>query len=78
MPAFGRWGTTEPTTWQIATTDTNTHFQGTAAGEDGMQLTLQAAAENTFTVDNYEEVNITNTNAAFTDNFQNSTTGWTP
>ncbi len=71
-------GTTEPTTWQIATTDTNTHFQGTA-GEDGMQLTLQAAAENTFTVDNYEEVNITNTNAAFTDNFQNSSiTGWTP
>ena len=74
------WATsgTEPTTWTDSTTDTNTHLQG-ISGEDGMQMNVAAATENTFTVDNYEEVNLISSNASFLDTFENSsTTGWTP
>ncbi len=74
------WATSgaEPTTWSITTTDANTHLQA-VSGEGGIQMDLAAATENTFTVDNYEEVNIISSNASYIDNFQNSsTTGWSP
>ncbi len=69
---------TEPTTWQIATTDSTAALQG-VSGEDGISMTVATATTNTFKTDKYEAVNIVTTNASYMDNFQNSsTTGWSP
>ena len=69
---------TEPTTWQISTTDSATGLRG-INGNDGMRFALASAAENTFLVDNYEAVNLVSSSASYINNFQNSsTTGWSP
>ena len=69
---------TEPTTWQISTTDSATGLRG-VNGNDGMRFALASAAENTFLVDNYEAVNLVSSSASYINNFQNSsTTGWSP
>ena len=71
-------GTAEPTTWLVSTTNTVTQLQG-VSGYSGLTMQPTGTTANTFTVDNFEAVNITTTNASFFDNFQNSsTTGWSP
>ena len=52
-------GATEPTTWQISTVDSTGSLQnGNSSNVDGMNFILANAAENTFVVDNYEQVNL--------------------
>ena len=71
---------TEPTTWQVTAVDTTGSLQnGNSSNVDGMNFLLANTSENTFVLDNYEQVNIVTSNASYIDNFQNSsTTGWSP
>ena len=71
-------GTAEPTTWLVNTTNTVAQLQG-VSGYDGLTFQPSGTTPATFTVDNFETVNLTATNAGYVDNFENSSAaGWTP